>query len=268
MKQIQIILLVLVFAFISSCQKVIHVNLNAAAPQFVIEANIEDSIPNYQVVITKTVSFEQDNVFPAVSGALVLITDSNNNHTDTLKEISTGIYQVTVSKLPSPGITYQLYINAGGSVFTATSIMPQKVYLDSISVQKSPFRGNLQFVPVYQDPIAKGNSYHFIEYVNGVAGDGIYVRNDNLVNGQVATQPLGGGGVKSGSGPNGSIASGDLVQISLECIDANVYEYYFTLSQVTNQNSATPSNPKTNINGGALGYFSAHTSSTKSIIVP
>ncbi len=268
MKQIQFILIIMLFTFVSSCQKVIHVNLNAASPQFVIEANIEDSVPNYQVVITKSVSFEQDNIFPAVSGALVLITDSNNNHIDTLKEIAAGIYQVTASRIPSTGITYQLYINTGGTVFTATSTMPQKVYLDSITVQKSPFRGNLQFVPVYRDPVAKGNSYHFIEYVNGVAGDGIYVRNDNLVNGQVATQPLGGGGIKSGSGPNGSVASGDIVQISLQCIDVNVYEYYFTLSQVTNQNSATPSNPKSNINGGALGYFSAHTASTKTIIVP
>jgi hypothetical protein len=47
------------------------------------------------------------------------------------------------------------------------------------------------------------------------------------------------------------------------CIDKNVYNYFFSLLQVTGNNggfqSASPDNPITNISGGALGYFSAHT---------
>jgi hypothetical protein len=33
-------------------------------------------------------------------------------------------------------------------------------------------------------------------------------------------------------------------------------------------NASTPADPESNISGGALGYFSVRTSSTKSVIVP
>jgi hypothetical protein len=48
----------------------------------------------------------------------------------------------------------------------------------------------------------------------------------------------------------------------MNCVDKNVYDYFFTLSGVTGNNgfqTATPANPVSNISNGALGYFSAHT---------
>jgi hypothetical protein len=53
-------------------------------------------------------------------------------------------------------------------------------------------------------------------------------------------------------------------------IDKNVYQYFYELQQLLQANpfnEATPSNPDTNLTGGALGYFSAHTIETKQKIV-
>ena len=54
----------------------------------------------------------------------------------------------------------------------------------------------------------------------------------------------------------------------MQNIDPVVYKYWFSLSQnaTGETQSASPANPVSNIKGGALGYFSAHTISTKSII--
>ena len=257
MKHKHIVYLTLLSAAFCSCKKVIKINLNSSAPRYVVEANVTNLPGPYLVTITKSVNFDQDNIFPAVSGANVVITDNTAGSVDTLKETSPGNYNTSVTT-GIPGHTYQLHISTNGIVFTATSTMPPLVTLDSLYAQLSSFRGNrYQLVPVYTDPVSTGNCYHFSEVKNDTLTNNVSVRNDNLVNGQVIKQPIGGG-----------LQSGDHVTLTLECIDAAVYHYYSTLQQTNNQNSATPANPISNIMGGALGYFSAHTSSTRSIVVP
>lgn len=243
-----------------SCQKVIQVHLNDSAPKNVIEGNITDQPGPYLVTLSRSVNFDQDNVFPAVSGALVVITDKNTGFADTLAEATPGHYKTnTITGIP--GHSYQLYVKAGSNIYTATSAMPQLVTLDSLYSEKSAARGNPTLVPVYTDPVAKGNYYHFTEYVNDSVNTSIMIRNDKLVNGQVMTEALNG---RDG----GRLEAGAYVVLYLECIDSSVYQYFYTLQQTKNSNSATPANPITNIAGGALGYFSAHTSSVKSITVP
>jgi hypothetical protein len=53
------------------------------------------------------------------------------------------------------------------------------------------------------------------------------------------------------------------------CIDNNVFEYFKQLSGLdpTNGQPTAPTNPISNISGGALGYFSAHTTQKKKAIV-
>jgi hypothetical protein len=240
-----------------SCQKVIKVNLNSSAPRYVVEGNVTNLPGPYLITINKSVNFDQDNVFPTVSGAIVVITDNTAGVTDSLKETSPGNYHTSVLN-GVPGHNYQLYIGAGGNVFTANCTMPALVTLDTLYTQLSSFRGNShQLVPVYTDPVTTGNYYHFAEIKNDTLTDNISIRNDALINGQVIKQPIGGG-----------LHDGDQVTLTLECIDSAMYQYYFTLEQTNNQNSATPANPLSNIKGGALGYFSAHTANKRSVVVP
>jgi len=244
----------------SSCQKVIKVNLNNAASQYVIEANVTDQPGPYTVTITKSVNFDQDNTYPTVSGATVVITDNTANVTDTLKEATPGNYNTSILTGVS-GHKYSLYVNAASNVFVSSSTMPMAVSLDSLYTQLSSFRGDHHVVPVYTDPVAKGNNYHFVEVKNDSVVSATYIRNDNLVNGRQITQPLSGG---DGGSP---VNTGDLVVVYLECIDSAVYQYFYGLQQSGNANSASPANPVSNITGGCLGYFSAHTSSAKSVVV-
>ncbi len=255
MKNARIAILFIMSAF-CSCQKVIKVNLNSAAPRYVVAGNVTDQPGPYTINITKTIDFSQDNTFPGVSGATVFITDSNNNITDTLTEGSAGNY-LTHTLVGVPGHTYHLDIAVGGNIFVCSSTMPQPVLLDSVRTQKSSFGKNIDVVPYYKDPVATGNNYHLTLKVKDSVSTEIYIHNDDLINGNEVANTLFN---------NIDVKTGDSITVELQCTDHKVNQYYDNLQQTIQQNSATPANPQSNITGGALGYFSAHTVDRKTIV--
>src|ERR1700744_340542 len=77
-----------------SCQKVIDLKLDNAAPQIVIEGNVVNVRGGTQtVVISRSVPFTNTNTFPPVSGATVTINDGKgNNYTLTESTTTPGTY--------------------------------------------------------------------------------------------------------------------------------------------------------------------------------
>ena len=123
-------------------------------------------------------------------GAIVVITDSTANVTDTLKETSPGIYSTSLLT-GILGHSYSLFVKINSQIFTLFCTMPAAVSLDSLYLQRSPFGGSdCQVVPVYVDPIPKGNFCHFAEIKNDSAIVTIYIRNDNLINGPKIAQVI------------------------------------------------------------------------------
>lgn len=56
----------------------------------------------------------------------------------------------------------------------------------------------------------------------------------------------------------------------MQCIDRAIFDYFTSLNSSIGNGpggGATPSNPTSNINGNAIGYFSAHTAQRKLVIV-
>jgi hypothetical protein len=246
-----------------SCQKVISVNLNDASPQIVIEGNVYNTAGPYQVQITKTVNFDQDNTFPAVSGASVQITDQTSGTTDALTETTAGIY-TTHTLQGVPGHTYQLNIVAQGQTYTALSTMPQPVPFDSLTFQHNNNFGNTSIfaVPNFQDPAGVPNYYLFNEYINNVRFTKIvYAIDDRLSDGKYISRQL--------YMDSAYISKGDNVRVDMNCIDKNVFNYFNTLDQAINGagfETAAPTNPVSNISNNALGYFNAGTISSKTAI--
>ena len=61
------------------------------------------------------------------------------------------------------------------------------------------------------------------------------------------------------------------VAVGMLCLDDLMYQFWYTMRTGGgdgNDSTASPANPVTNITGGAMGYFSAHTISRKSVIAP
>ena len=252
----RIILFLTLLTTAYGCQKVIHIDLNSSAPRYVIEGNVTDAMGPYTVSITRSVNFDENNIFPGVAGLLVTISDLSTGFTDTLQQTASGIYK-TQKLQGMTGHTYRMYVKDGGNIFTASSTMPMHVPIDSLYTQKSSFGKELRLVPAYHDPAGVKNYYHFRQYQNDSETKAVFLRTDLVTDGQKATQALGGT----------SINPGDSMTVYLQCIDSAVYQYYYSLRQTMDQNSGTPANPITNITGGALGYFSAHASDMKHLIV-
>lgn len=253
----------ILFSTLFGCKKVINVSLKNVTPQIVITGAVTDRPGPYQIIISKTVNFTSDNIFPAVSGALVTIT--GNSLTDTLTETQPGTYSTHVIQ-GYPGDTYVLYVSVNGQIYTATSSMPQPVPLDSIGFEAG--RNNNPYVTAYfQDPAGVANQYQFIEYDNGVQfsnGRGNSVFSDRLSDGRYIGLVL--------YDDSTDIKIGDTVTVQMNCIDKPVYNYLNELNQISGSGNAfsspTPANPTGNITGGALGYFSANTVTAKSEVSP
>ena len=140
--------------------------------------------------------------------------------------------------------------------------MPMKVHLDSLRINTFPVNGENRYsiIPVYQDPVALGNSYRFIQKINDTL-DGIYnIFNDNLNNGKINQRPLNNGTEKI------SVKLFDSISVEMQCISTSAHLYFYSLLQQSGAGpggGTAPSNPPNNIIGGALGLFSAHSSQTK-----
>lgn len=254
----------------SSCQKVIDVDVKNAEKKYVIEAVVTDEAGASKVLLTTTKNMSESNVFPGVSGATVTITDNAGSNTIFTETTTTGTY-VAPSFTGASGKTYSLQVKVNGETFTAKSTMPQKINLDTIFISNEILFGETRKLVnlAYQDPPGKGQCYRYVQYINGKKSKPIFANNDDYSDGKYVETKL-WYLVDEDENPEEEIKTGDTVMLDMLCIDNVVYKYWYSVFQSAtgNSQSASPANPVTNISGGALGYFSAHTRQTKSVVVP
>jgi hypothetical protein len=203
--------------------------------------------------------------YPVVDNAVVTISDDAGN-SETLISLGNGTYRTTLLN-GVEGRTYTLIVNTENQAYTAQSIMPQRVPLDSIKVEKVVVVGETEYnlIPVYNDPAIKGNNYRFVLLVNNEPINQHLIQNDEIKNGVVNTLRL------EINDNDLELKAGDKVDLKLQCIDKNVALYYNTLVLMADSGpggGTAPNNPPTNISNGALGVFSAHTVETKSVTIP
>ena len=233
---------------LTSCEKVINLQLNDSAPRVVIQGNIYDQTGPYFIKISKSVTFDESNNYPPVTGATVQITD-NVNQTEVLTESAAGTYKTT--KLRGiPGRSYSLTVKTGSDTYASVAFMPPAVSIDSLNFATSPFSGEKAATVRFSDPPFAVNFYRLVYFVNNVQQKEFYILDDELFQ---------GGSIKYALLPRGSgltLVKGDNVTVWLESIDKGVYEYFRTAGHENGQ-STSPSNPVSNIGNGALGYFNA-----------
>jgi hypothetical protein len=260
-KLLHTIFFLVLLATSTSCTKVIDLNLGNNAGQLDIEGNLTNVTGPQSIVISKNVPFSSTNTYPAVTGAVVTITDQKGIK-QTLTELQPGAYIINPFAAVA-GNTYTLNVTTGGQSYTANSTMPATVKLDSLSDKNRPLNRNKggadqKVITIYySDPAGVANQYRFIEWVNGVQVKAIFSYDDQLTDGKYVTLDL--------LEQDIDIYAGDIVKVEMQCIDKPIYTYWFDLEsqQSNNFNGAVaPANPPTNLSPATLGYFSAHTTQT------
>lgn len=249
----------------TSCQKVVEIKPNAFTQKYIIEGEVTDAPGPYFVTLSRTRSVSDDNTFEGVGGAEVIISDLTAGLTDTLQYGSAGRYQTT-RIAGAAGHEYRLSVRIGDETFTANSTIPTvAIGIDSLYAEKSQFADDYFIIPVFTDPVGRGNYYRLQQWVNNRLVKGYWLRNDNARDGQTYTSAL-RFDTEEGSG-NAPLQDGDTVRVELQSIGRDSYEYYRTLEDVTGYSFTTPANPLSNISGGALGVFTTGLSRTRGIRV-
>lgn len=258
---ILILCLITGVVFLSSCEKVIDLELKNADPLIVIEGTISNQSENHFVRISKTIPFEQSANFNGVKGAQVTL-KSSAGLSIAFTEVTDGIYRSPRLR-GTPGLTYTLDVLVEGKTYSAKSTMPSPVIPDSIGFKTLSFFGNSNIYPTvyYKDPTKIQNQYRYILKINGkLQGDLVF--EDRFNDGNAVSDVI----IYDG---DDDIKSGDIVDIEMQSIDRNVFKYFFALSQIGGNGGppVAPANPVSNFSNGALGIFNACTKSTKSVVL-
>jgi hypothetical protein len=255
---------------VSSCQKVVSIDLNKTNPHIVIEGTVTDRATPDSVVLSESGNyFEPSLYFPPVSGALITISD-DLGQIDTLREATSGMY-ISRSLSGIPGRTYSLRVIVHGTEYDAVSSMPHKVSIDSLyTTPLREFDGDVGYnlYVMFKDPPEPGNYYRVNLRISrplppdSVTGERYHLFSDKLMNGNEVT-------IRMRTGR--SVVTGDTMFVELLSIDKAAYEYYRTLNSILTSDRAptslAPANPNTNLSNGSLGYFAAFTVDSKSIVL-
>jgi len=255
---------------LSACQDVIHIDLNDVEPQIVIEGTVTDQPAPYKVKISKTGDYFEPSTFPAVSNAIVMISD-DAGRSDTLQETEDGIYQSDLLQ-GIPGRTYKLTVTAEENDYTASSTMPDAIPIDSLGYEYQTggfgpgvgegYRLHCHFI----DRAGIPDYCRFKIYQNGQLLEGYFLYEDKYTDGNHIDF----------SGFEEVFELNDTLRVELLTIDEATFDYYSTLKDVIANGGegnpgpgagGTPANPNTNLSNGALGYFGAFTIRTDTIII-
>lgn len=263
MKKIIYIILGFIIISLSSCERVIDVDLSDADPAIVIEGNIGDSPKMAEVKIAKTSSYFDDSPGEKLSGAKVTI-ENEDGSSFILTESEKGIYQS--EEVPfQVGKRYRLKVELENELYEGYSVLNPRVRIDSLSYfyeEGFAFIDEGYVLKVYMaDPPGVDNYYRLKVLKNGEPrnSDNFFVFTDQYFDGQPVEISM----------RSMKFQPDDTVSAQLFAIDKNVFEFYSTFEDLmdTNPGSAAPANPNTNLSNGALGYFSAWSSDKKSIII-
>src|SRR5690606_37436382 len=122
--KLRYILFLLTLAMIS-CEEVVHVDLDTAAPRLVVEGSINwvkgTDGAQQTIRLTKTTAYYADEI-PVATGATVTMTDSDGAVFNFIEVPNTGNY-VCSEFAPQIGMTYTLDILYEGEHFSAEETM-------------------------------------------------------------------------------------------------------------------------------------------------
>lgn len=261
MKINHIVILGIFAVVLSSCEKVINLDLKNVEPQLIIEGSVDNEGNPAFVKISKSINFETPSRYPGVSGAIVNISEVGGN-TFVLNEIASGYYS-NANLRGVIGKTYNLSVLVNGKTYTASSNIPRQSRIDTIIQTKflTGADGNVPSLEVYfRDQSGFGDYAHIVQEVNRKPVPlRFFVDDDRFSDGGIVPFQI----VNT---QNYKLKTGDTVRLQLRFVDQFVFRYLKGI-QDNGFGNTVPANPENNIKGGAFGIFSAHTAETKTVVI-
>ncbi|WP_316751252.1 DUF4249 domain-containing protein [Pedobacter gandavensis] len=260
MKKMKLYIGLIMILLFTACEKVIELKLDEATPVVVIDGGVSDQNEVQRIKISKTYSFTEPNKFNGATGAKVVL-GVDGSGSIVFKEVSPGIYESVKFKGKS-GSKYDISVTLEGQTYQASSVMPARVPMDSLTFKSYNLFGETKnYVAVnYRDPAGVANQYRYILKFKGVVEKDV-VSEDRFDDGNKVTNVI--------FYELNDLVKGDSIQVEIQCVDRNVYRYFFSMGQNSGAGGppVAPANPPSNFSNGALGVFNAHTSSIRTALI-
>ncbi len=241
-----------------TCEERVDLSLPPVDPVLVIDAIVANIPDESRILLSTTAPYNQPGTTPKVTDAIVIVSDKQGRDF-TFFHQGTGRYTAPKATFQQ-GVEYDLKVIYNKQTYTASSIMPYQVNLDSGRLGDNNLSTNLSFSYVnadFKDPLGVKNYYMWETFVNGnrVNTKDIVVHDDSGVDGKKLSYTV-------------LIPFPDknhIVTTKLLSINRESFDYYSSLKKLVEQDASSqssPQNPKTNISGGVLGFFAAVAVST------
>ncbi|OIQ28967.1 MAG: hypothetical protein BM564_07055 [Bacteroidetes bacterium MedPE-SWsnd-G2] len=217
-----------------SCEDVIDVELNDAQPRLTIDASInwfKGTVGNEQSIkLTQSTSYFSETIPPA-TGAVVFITDSENNVFNFTESGNTGIYE-TSAFIPVMDRTYILTVVYNGETYIAHETMTAVSEIEEIEqLDDGGFTGEeIELKAYYTDP-ANIENYYFFEFISDIAAiPSLDVYNDEFTDGNTVFAYY----------SEEDLESNDIVYIRNYGVSERFYEFMFILLQQNGEEGGGP----------------------------
>ena len=278
-KYIPVILTVLAL-ILPECTEQIEVKVDSSYTRLVVEGYVTTDTAAHWVKLTTTSDYFYNRPAPVVSGATVTIDDGDQVRYLTETDSLPGTYFTESGFYGIPGRTYTLDIrnvdvNGDGveEEYRASSELNPVNPIDSVKLRYfSAFGSSGYEVQVWAQDPPRRDWYSFRVHKNGVlltdTLSEMIVQNDDFFNGNytygITSQFL------SNDKPDEVVAAGDTITFEIDGITKDYYQFILEAqSQVYGQTplfSGPPTNIRTNLSNGAIGYFTAWSAAYSSTV--
>ncbi len=272
-----IFIVILLSVVFMSCEKTVLLDLNQNIPRLVIEGQVTNQ-PGYQYVkITRTTGFYEEGESPAVEDATVRVTDDLGNefvftHNPGNLADSAGIYLPETPFTGVIGRAYKLTVTTDGEVYEAEDAMSQVTSIDSLASRISTDEqddpkdfGRFYEVLMYAKEPQNSTDYYLFKFYRN---DSLKVYNDTHI--YYADDEVLGENIDGVPSPI-YYAPGDLARVEMYSLTRNGFVFYNDLQSLLNSDgglfSQPPSNSRTNLSNGAVGFFQASALEIKEIVI-
>jgi hypothetical protein len=271
------ILIILVVVLLSGCDEAIKLDLNQTPSRLVIEGQLTDVRGLQFVRVSRSQDFYLSGETQKITNATVTVTDNTGEsiqfvHNPNGAEDSIGYYRPSSDYVGVIDRTYTLNVVVDGYAYTANDKLVRVTSIDSIGYQTNRFRvrdepsdGKVWELLMYaKEPQETEDNYLFKFYRN----DSLIYTNDTDV---YIFNDYGIGERIDGVSSPVYYAPGDKARVEMFSISRDGYLFYNDLVTIMNSDggmfSPPPANPRSNVTGGALGFFQVSSMTTAEVVL-
>ncbi|MTI40656.1 DUF4249 family protein [Fulvivirga lutimaris] len=260
------IIAILAMAVLASCEETVQLDLKETEPVVIIDGLVSDQFKNQYVKVSRSVDFYAEGTSKAITNATVSVTDGtttyNYIHNPTPDPENDGLYFSEVRFAGEVGKTYELTVQVDGATYTAEDSLYPVTAIDSLTFIinddefEEPEREGYYYEMLFyaHEPQETEDFYLFKFYRNDTlvldSPTDIYFSNDDLLAEEI-------NGIPTAS----FYKMGDTGTVEMYSISNAGFIYYNDLINLLQSDGgmfgSPPVNPRTNVKGGALGFFQA-----------